>query len=121
VSASPTISATPSVTAVLTATYTATPFSQEVRLLRNALNPAKGESVPLDIRMPTRGKLRVTVYSRLGDKIVELINQDAGPGIIENLAWDGKNASHNIVASGIYVIYVEAADQKVKRLIAVIK
>jgi hypothetical protein len=118
-----TVSPTPSIaftsTITLTPTITATPFVQEMRVLRNSFNPAIGQVLPLEARMPSRGKLRIVIYNRLGDKIIELNNQDAGPGTVA-LAWDGKNSDGHAVASGVYVIYTEMADQTSKHLVAVI-
>ncbi len=121
-----TISQTATISPTITATPTITPpphplpEKNEVRISRNSFNPARGESLDLQVITKSQGKLQVTVYSRLGEKVVVLCSRETGPGIIP-LNWDGKNSAGKLVGNGVYIIFVDGPEQQVKRLIAVIK
>jgi hypothetical protein len=119
---SPTAVSTPTATRSATATPPAAvlPSEFQAQVLRNSFNPARGESVPMTVSLTQRGTLTVVIFTRSGTKVRELINQESGPGVLP-LTWDGKNANGEVVASGVYVIYVHAAEGQAKRLVAVIK
>jgi hypothetical protein len=125
---SPTSTITPTITITNTIYPTGTPMptialdwgADQVRIGRNSFNPARGESLDLQVDVKKRGKLRVTIYSRTGKKIDDLVNRETGPGVV-SLVWNGKTSSGQEVPSGIYIVFIDAPDQQVKRLIAVIK
>lgn len=56
----------------------------------------------------------------MGLKIKELVNTTAGPGTLP-LSWDGKDQNGQVVASGVYLIYINSASRQSKKLVAVIK
>ncbi len=114
----PTITRTPLPTNTLT--QTPEPAGNEVRIGLNSFNPARNQVLPLEIDLAQPGKLKVVIYNRWGEKIAELYNQEAGSGTTR-LTWDGKNSAGEIVASGVYLLFIDNADQQVKRRIAVIK
>jgi hypothetical protein len=133
--ATATITFTPSVTPVysstpvppntpaptIVGTLTPTPVGAlDVRLSQNLFRPGQGETLSVFLLLPDRGQARVTVYSRLGDKLVELYNTSAGPGMI-TVPWNGRTSGGKTVSSGVYIIYVEIGDQHFRRLIAVVQ
>jgi hypothetical protein len=117
-----TITPTSTITPTVTITSTVLPGGEGAQVLigRNSFNPAKGEVLPVAVALTSRGPLKITIFARRGTKIRELANQDAGPGIVY-LNWDGKDSGGQTVASGIYIIYVDGPDQRVKKLVAVVK
>jgi flagellar hook assembly protein FlgD len=70
--------------------------------------------------MANRGVLKIVIYNRVGDKVLELFNRETEPGLVA-LAWDGKDTSGHQVASGVYVLYVEQAGEKSRHRVAVIR
>ncbi len=125
---SPTNTITPTITitntlyptTTLTPTIAADWGVDQVRIGRNSFNPARGESLDMQVDVKKQGKLRVTIYSRTGKKIDDLVNQETGPGVV-SLVWNGKTSSGEEVSSGVYIVFIDAPDQQVKRVIAVIK
>jgi len=57
------------------------------------------------IKISTFGteKVQLTIYDTFGRKVRSLINNNLPPGV-NHILWDGKNASGQRVASGIYMI-----------------
>ncbi len=121
----PTVTMSPTGTPTPTASVTFTttpkgPFSFDVRMERNSFNPALGQVLHIIIELPEHEPLQVTVYNRLGLKIKELANITVDPGPI-SLSWDGKDQGGKVVASGVYMIYINSASQQSKKLVAIIK
>ncbi len=57
-----------------------------------------------------RSHINLTVYNLLGQRVIELVNEDLAAGIY-NVKWDGTNSTGEPVASGIY-FYKLTADEK---------
>jgi hypothetical protein len=130
ISASKTVTATstPSLTVTVIPTFTCTSTASIIVLQgnsavlvgRNSFNPARHESLPLNVIMKSAGNLRVTVYSRSGRKIREIYNQQAASGVVA-MTWDGTNSEGQEIGAGVYLIFVDAPDIQQKRVVAVIK
>jgi fibronectin type 3 domain-containing protein len=95
---------------------------------RNAFNPARGETVPIQLMQVQPGRTWIKVYNLAGEHICTLWDQEVEAGysvyypFILNLTWDGKNSRGETVASGVYVIHVEGQSHyHQSRKVAVIK
>jgi flagellar hook assembly protein FlgD len=63
----------------------------------NPFNPIT--SIGYDL--PAASKVRLMIYDVSGRVINELVNQNQPAGHHE-IIWDGRNASNDVVASGVY-------------------
>ena len=55
--------------------------------------------------------VKITIHNIKGQIIKELLNERKSPGVYTDLTWDGKNDSGEIVASGVYIIYINIINQ----------
>jgi hypothetical protein len=115
-------------------TVTASGLSASTALDRNSIRPfesATGTSNPqvVDIRfvVTNPGNVQIKVYSLSGTFIKQLVNQSFGVGVFGGVSdpfpvqWDGRNASGELVASGVYLITTEMSGFQTIDKIAVIK
>jgi hypothetical protein len=98
-----------------------------VLLFRNSFNPAGGEVVPVQFSVLQPGHAWVRVYTLEGDYVASLFDEDVPVASVENpylsqkLAWNGKNADGQVVASGVYLVHLEATGYRANARVAVIK
>lgn len=98
-----------------------------VLLFRNSFNPAGGEVVPVQFSLLQPGHAWVRVYTLRGDFVASLFEEDVDtasaetPYLSQKKAWDGKNADGQIVASGVYLVHLEAPGYRANARVAVIK
>ncbi|MEE9553331.1 MAG: MXAN_6640 family putative metalloprotease [candidate division Zixibacteria bacterium] len=72
----------------------------------------------------SRDLLKVSVFDATGSLVIELPTESVpstSPGYHENgITWDGKNDNNSYVASGIYIVHMEAEDKSTHTKIAVV-
>ncbi len=65
--------------------------------------------------------LDISVFDASGSPVVKLAIPSTSPGYHENgITWDGKNDNKRYVASGIYIVHMEAEDNSAHIKIAVV-
>jgi flagellar hook assembly protein FlgD len=80
--------------------------STDVTLEPNHPNPFNSSTI-IPFRLPAAGAVRLSVYDLTGQLVADLIDATMAAG--SHLAeWDGRDASGRHVASGIYLIRLEA-------------
>jgi hypothetical protein len=72
----------------------------------------------IDCRMNATGRLKASVYSRSGQKILDLLDEERGIGIWP-VVWNGTNSEGRRVAPGVYVLMVESAGQETRAKVLV--
>lgn len=97
-------------------------------IFKNAFNPAVGESVPMQYSLQEPGHAWVKVYTLNGEFVKVVFDEDtpihAGDGgvyLSDKKTWDGTNADGQVVASGVYLIHLEANGFRANARVAVIK
>lgn len=87
---------------------------------KNMFHPTKGERLQIGFRVLSPAKVSISVYNRTGEKMIQLKDGDfpEGPYTVQ---WDGRTDVGDMVASGIYHLYMTAGEQTVKKKVAVIK
>ena len=127
----PTISATmtrthtpSSATPTVTMTVTPTPDLPETEGLfinRNIFNPDAGDAVEITWSVLGPGKVSLVIYNTAGELVKELVGRTvSGRGVRETAIWDGRNEKGDLVASGVYIIYLQGRRSFVGK-VAVIK
>ena len=71
----------------------------------NPFNP----STTIDFALPRAAKTRIDIYNILGQKVVTLVDEYLSAGN-KRVEWNGKDATGNDVASGIYLYRMTAND-----------
>jgi hypothetical protein len=84
------------------------PFPGEFSLQQNYPNPFN-PTTTINYNIPKSAQVQLVVYNMLGQKIATLVNQYENAGK-KSAKWDGKDASGQVVSSGIYVYQIHAGD-----------
>ena len=79
----------------------------------NPFNP----STNIHFDLPQQAQVQLSIYNLLGQRIAVLIDENKPAGVY-TVQWDGRNGAGKAVASGIYLMKLEAGQQvKVKRML----
>lgn len=78
---------------------------KSLQLAQNYPNPFN-PSTTIRFGLPQDGRVKLTVYNILGQRIVDLVDGDRSAGF-HAVTWDGRNAHGVAVASGIYLYRLE--------------
>ncbi|HBT61338.1 MAG TPA: hypothetical protein DEB40_06300, partial [Elusimicrobia bacterium] len=92
-------------------TFNAVPRLDQLTLKDNYFNAARGGCMTLDVQATSSGHLKAEIYNYLGQRVASLVNEDIGTGV-QSVSWCGKNSSSQLVATGVYILHVEAPNQK---------
>ena len=98
-----------------------------VLLFRNAFNPAVGEQLPVQYAIQQAGHVWVKVFTLNGEYVATIFDEDVPnasaeqPFLSARKTWDGHNADGQLVASGVYLIHLEAPGYRQNARVAVIK
>ena len=97
----------------------ATPLAAGALRLRLRPNPTAGAAA-IDYVMPASGRPRITVYDLRGARVAVLDEpaREAGAHVAR---WNGRDAAGRPVASGAYLVRVEAAGMATTRRLAVVR
>ncbi|MBI2787481.1 MAG: PepSY domain-containing protein [Elusimicrobia bacterium] len=92
----------------------------ELTAYNNVFNPARGQKATVKYATLAAGRITIKLYTVTGTYIATLLDEDmpAGRG---SLDWDGRNVSGSIVASGIYLLRIDAPGIHKTQKIAIIK
>jgi hypothetical protein len=91
-----------------------TPYRFEVQ--QNYPNPFNQHTI-IEFTVPIEGRVRVTIYNLLGQKVRELLDDYRTPGH-EILRWDGNDDQGREAATGVYFYRVDVGDfTEVKKLV----
>ena len=92
-------------------TYSIVPTASDIILRKNYFNPLRGECTSISVQVTAAGHLKVKLYTLMGQLVSSWIDQDVAPGSFSS-SWCGRNSAGQSVASGAYILHVEAPDQK---------
>jgi len=98
------------------------PVQSEVKIQggeKGYVNPKKGEVAKIHFLPSGSGVVKVKIYTLRGQLVWEGSKSVSGPQ--DFIEWDGRNKDNDVVASGIYVVYVEGPGIKATKKIAVLK
>jgi hypothetical protein len=92
----------------------------DVTIMRNVINPNRGEKTYLHYTIGESGYLTITVFDLKGDVVNILFRGQRGPGEYST-TWDGRNRGGRIVARGVYFIKVVGPGMNEIRKVLVVK
>ncbi|OGS43158.1 MAG: hypothetical protein A2539_08540 [Elusimicrobia bacterium RIFOXYD2_FULL_34_15] len=110
-------------TSGISSIYKITSTSNElyIKLYNNLFNPTKNEKMYIRYELPETRAVIITINDFSGREIKNIVDNQlitAGAYIAE---WDGKNLASEVVASGPYIVYIQAGNYKAKKKVLVIK
>ncbi len=91
-----------------------------LRAINNLFDPSKNESTTIEYGIVNTGNVSVRIYSLQGREVRTMVNEQKVAGVYSVL-WDGRNDTGELVASGIYLVHIEAAKFSKTQKIAVVK
>ena len=90
-----------------------------VTLFPNAPNPFN-PSTTIRYMLPSRERVRVTIYDVSGRLITTLVDRDQAAGSYD-VEWKGLDAVGTRVSSGVYLVQIEAGKQSLSRKMVLLK
>ncbi len=92
----------------------------ELTAYNNVFNPARGEKATVKYGTLAPGRVVIKLFTVTGTYIATLLDADkpAGRGSMD---WDGRNLNGSVVASGIYLLHIDAPGIRKIQKIAIIK
>ena len=96
------------------ASNTMTPLN--FKLHQNYPNPFNPQTT-IAFDLPKAAKVSIEIYDILGQKVINLVDNEAYKAGNWEVVWDGNNSQHNRVASGIYFYRISANEfTKIKKM-----
>jgi hypothetical protein len=91
--------------------YSAVVQYDNVIIKKNYFNPTRGDCTTIQIQSASSGQIKIDAYNLLGQHVANIINQDSSAGTY-NYTWCGRDSSRRTVATGGYLLRVDAPRQK---------
>ncbi|HNT66212.1 MAG TPA: FlgD immunoglobulin-like domain containing protein [bacterium] len=91
----------------------------EFVLLPNFPNPFNPQT-QLSFHLPKHQHVRLEIYNSLGQNVRTLVDQPLADGL-HTLTWDGRDQEGNNLASGNFLVVLQAADQQRVQTITLLK
>ena len=92
----------------------------ELTAYNNVFNPARGEKTTIKYATTGSGRILIKLFTVTGTYVATLLDADMPPGR-GTMDWDGRNLAGSVVASGIYLLRIEAPGLQKTQKIAIIK
>lgn len=90
----------------------------EFELFQNYPNPFNGTTT-ISFNLPRRMQVSVKIYNILGQLVKTIVDEEVRAGH-HKILWDGMNQQGNLVATGVYIIRLDAKQHvAVKKLIVI--
>ncbi len=97
-----------------------TASATELTAYNNVFNPAHGQKTTIKYATLEAGRVTIKLYTVTGTYIATLFDEDAPAGR-GTMDWDGRNVTGSVVASGIYLLRIDAPGIHKTQKIAIIK
>ncbi len=98
----------------------------EEAILTTALGLSLGQNIPnpmtdatrISYSIPEDGKVDVSLYNLLGQKIYTMVNQEVTGNTLHTINWDGV-VDNKVLPSGIYIYQLIVGDDKLQRKLVI--
>lgn len=104
----------------LQATEQRNPEAGEIKIYNNPFNPLKGEKLIINYGLGYEGHAAIKIYNIAGELITTLLDENGGSGDY-TIYWHGRNDAGQIVASNVYLLFIDVPGLKTVKKIGVIK
>ena len=100
---------------------TETVVDEGLAISRNIFNPVLGEKVEVKWSVLGPGEMNLVVYNSAGEMVKKLMDRRiTGSSVSGTVTWNATNESDEIVASGVYIVYLKGRRRFVGK-VAVVK
>lgn len=93
---------------------------QQFKLYNNLFDPTKNEKVLIAYNLQEDADVKITIHDITGAEVKEIINEKKSAGFY-TAEWNGLNIDDEVVASGLYIVYIQAGSFKDRKKVLVIK
>jgi len=95
------------------------PVATQARLAGNAPNPFSGRTT-VEFTLPEQTRVTVSVYDMMGRKVATLVDgvRSSGP---HTVSWNGRADGGQDLASGVYLLRMQADDRSETRRITIVR
>ncbi len=107
-------------TSTATVIFTASAPKVEAHIYGSVVKPEKAESTHIQVRLDKSQKVKVIVYNQRGQVVKTLVDELKNAGTFDAV-WQGVNRHGQVVASGIYVVYIKTDTFQAKKRVVVIR
>jgi hypothetical protein len=83
-----------------------------IKLINNKFNPMKSESMSILVNVSSAGNISIKIYTITGVLVKTVVENYYCPAGTTILGWNGLNDQNAVVASGIYLVQIEALSFK---------
>lgn len=95
------------------------PAATKVQLAGNAPNPFSGETT-IEFTLPEQTPVTVAVYDLMGRKVATLVDEVRSAGT-HAVGWDGQSAEGKDLASGVYLMRMQAGGQSSTKRVTIVR
>ncbi len=103
----------------IVAVESTSPMPTQLGLAQNYPNPFNPVTT-IQFDVPKNEHITLTIYNLLGQKVIELINEDYAPGSYD-IQWNGLDYQARPVSSGLYIYRLTAGDHQLHRKMVFLK
>jgi len=96
------------------------PPPPKVSLYSNCFKPLSGEKMSIECELYQENQLKVQLYSLKGS-LISTVYEGVKPEGKYTFQWDASNNSGQTVASGMYILVIQANNNKVTKKVLVVK
>ena len=89
--------------------------------LNNVFDPSQGQVTTIRYYLRKSGSVSIKIYTLQGRLVRPLINEQRDAGTYQDVSWNGRNESEELVAPGIYLVHIEAPNFSSSKKIAVLR
>ena len=102
--------------------FTPSPISQKDKVVikHNRINPSRGETMTISVKSEISERVTIRIYDSLGQLVRVLADAEMSVGVHE-FRWAGNDDHGAVLASGIYLIVIEAPGFKLKKKGVIVK
>lgn len=90
--------------------FVSVPSVNQIVVKRNYFNPTRGECLSLDVLMSSAGRLRAELFTLLGERVATLADGNVAAGV-HTMNWCGRTQGGRMVATGTFLLHIEAPEQ----------
>ncbi|MFH2070202.1 MAG: FlgD immunoglobulin-like domain containing protein, partial [Elusimicrobiota bacterium] len=94
----------------------------QLKLYNNLFDPTQpGQKVSIRYELPEPVAVTITIHDIHGREIKKIVDNQRLPAGVQITEWSGRNIADEVVASGTYIVYIQAGSYKAKKKVLIVK
>ncbi len=95
-------------------------IAPEMKLYENLFDPTKGGSAKVRYELPEDTEVKITLHDLTG-RLIKVLREERVPAGVHVDPWDGRNAGGEVVASGTYLVVIQAGSYRETKKVIIVK